>query len=787
MPQSVPKSVPAAAPASSEGAELTVGTLTATLEALQSPQPPALPAPLAQLVHDYWQTRPLQQALVEVDTEVARSAPELGRLLADLRREASFDLIWAEHRGTLTAALLVAVWVAAVRAPRLKAAAPLTEWLEVLLPVSRYLEPALHGEGQRSGPEALDRLKDVQWVKGWVGDPALAQQIARHTATETQETGRHWFQDRRRRGVEHLLTGIRIVLGQGPLPPGSITKLLPGVEPAPGIDSLHSPGAVTLQSSSTPGPSAAPLLPLDYVARTELPALVGQLTSAPAATAGAIVLSGITGGGKTTLAAGMVREPTISAAFPDGILWASANQGNMLEDLCRQAGLAGRENEPWAVRWRRWSSEPARRALVILDDVADAALLAPIAGGLGPQMALVITTQFGDAVTAELAHWQPPATIRRLDLEGLGQEDARRLFEHSLGRELEANEVGRVSEVGELLGWHAGGLAFAAAQAREYGWDGLLAGLREGGLPSERLRRMVQCQWERLAVEQQADLSALVHYARGRGPFGSPYAMAAWNLKNVELTETRLTQLARAGLIERLQARPGNLYLSPTLWRVAPVVERALRETDAAELTTEVRRALDRTRLAGRLQGHAGSPLRVPWQFQLLQTPWFLLWGALKLLIGAPAWLIGQVSRSPQLLHRWLMWTLPGAAEEHLLARWQRLGLEPTQEVRLLYDAGTLRGISSTAAAAAGIVMLVLFGLLSLHPTSPLSGWGLVVDLVLMLGVVYWLLRPAIWRAWLAHLYGVRTWDLRMAVWACRVLGMRDRPMISEAPEPGIE
>ena len=37
-----------------------------------------------------------------------------------------------------------------------------------------------------------------------------------------------------------------------------------------------------------------------------------------------------------------------------------------------------------------------------------------------------------------------------------------------------------ISEAGELLGWHAGALAFAAAQAREYGWDGLLAGLRAG-------------------------------------------------------------------------------------------------------------------------------------------------------------------------------------------------------------------------------------------------------------------------------------------------------------------
>jgi hypothetical protein len=758
-----------------------VGTLTAVLEALQNPHPPVLPAPLAQLMHDYWQTRPLQQALVEVDTEVARSAPELGRLLADLRREASFETIWSEHQGVLTAAFLVAVWVTAVRAPRLKAETPLSEWIEVLLPVSRYLEPALYAEGQRSWTEAVDRLKNIDWIKGWVGDPALAQQIVRYAGNEGKLTGRHEFQDRRRRGVEHLLIGLQIVQGQGPLPPGSITQLLPGVQPAPDFASLHVPGTVTLPSSTGPRLMAAPLLPLDYVARAELAQLTGQLTSASPETAcRAIVLSGITGAGKTTLAAGLAREPTISAAFPDGILWTTADQGTVLEELCRQAGLAGRENETWAVRWRRWAGEPTRRALVILDDVVDAALLAPIAGGLGQQMALVVTTQFGDAVAAEMVRWLPAATIQRLDLEGLGQQDARCLFEHILGHALQADEVGRVSQAGELLGWHAGALAFAAAQAREYGWDGLLAGLRAGGLPSERLRRMVQSQWERLAAEQRADLSALVRYARGRGPFGPPYAMAAWDLRSGEIAKVRLTQLERAGLIERLQAQPGNLYLSPELWQVAPVVARVLHETDTSELAAEVWRALDRSRLAGRLQGQAGSLLHVPWQFQLLATAWWLVWGVLKLIVEAPLWVYTSVAHSPELLRRWRMWTLPESTEEHLQGQWQQLGLEPTQEVRLIYDARTVEGVGKLVAVVAGVAALALLGAFSLTSPAPRGfGWSLGILLLLAVGVVYWILRPAVWRAWLAHLYGVRAWDLRMIVWACRVLRMQDKPVES--------
>ncbi len=402
----------------------------------------------------------------------------------------------------------------------------------------------------------------------------------------------------------------------------------------------------------------------------------------------------------------------------------------MLEELCRQAGLVVRGSESWEVRWRRRAGEPSQRALVVLDDLVDPALLEPIAAGLGEQSAILVTTQFGDAVEAELRRRLPASAILRRQIEGMAPADAQRLFAGVLGRPLAADEYEKIAEAGDLLGWHAGALAFAAAQVRQYGWDGLLAGLREGGLPADRLSKLVRRQWERLAAEQRTDLSALVRYARGRGPFGLPYAMAAWDLKHVEIAEMRLTQLERAGLIERLQAAPDGLYLSSTLWRVAPVVERVLREAGASEFTAEVRRALDRSRLAGRLQGHAGSLLHMPWQFQLLETPWWLLWGALKLLIGAPLWLISRLAGSPRPLRRWLMWTLPGAAEEHLQAHWQRLGLEPSQEVRLLYDAGTLQGIGTVVAAVAGIVTLGLVGLLSLNPATNIPAWGSAVSLL---------------------------------------------------------
>jgi hypothetical protein len=166
----------------------------------------------------------------------------------------------------------------------------------------------------------------------------------------------------------------------------------------------------------------------------------------------------------------------------------------------------------------------------------------------------------------------------------------------------------------------------------------------------------------------------------------------------------------------------------------------------------------------------------VPWQFQLLATVWWLVWGVLKLIVEAPLWVYTRVAHSPELLRRWRMWTLPESTEEHLQRQWQRLGLEPTQEVRLIYDARTVEGVGKLVAVVTGVAALALLGAFSLTAPAPRGyGWGLDILLLLAVGVVYWILRSVIWRAWLTHLYGVRTWDLRMIVWTCRILGMKDR------------
>ena len=249
MPASVAAEVPS---------RLSIASLTETLESLARPGCRAS-VELDALVSDYWQAQPTLRMVSEGRLLLARSTPKITHILQDFQSSRSLEAIWAEHPGVLVAGALIAVLAATVCAPRLKSGVELDEWLEVLLPVSRYLEPALSAEPRRDWEETASRLRNTEWVAGWIGALEQAQRIAEYPASAGAIRNRTDYDRRRRRGVEHLLTGLHTVLGQGPLPPGSIAQLLPGVEPAPDIARLHARGAVTLPSSSGPRPLAAPL------------------------------------------------------------------------------------------------------------------------------------------------------------------------------------------------------------------------------------------------------------------------------------------------------------------------------------------------------------------------------------------------------------------------------------------------------------------------------------------------------------------------------------------------
>ena len=362
-------------------------------------------------------------------------------------------------------------------------------WLPALVIWAEYLSPpAIEATLKRGRPDwrgALTRLRSREFLKAspleQVQDEDLLQAIIKR-AEELEIgkiTNRRGFYRLRDKGVEVLAQAV-LAAAAGQLASEEGPRNLPQA------------GVPTEQFPLSAAPaSAVPSLPHNYVVRRELASLGACLTAA-GASGRAIVLTGIAGVGKSTLAAALASDPGVQAAFPDGILWLEVERDSpseLVRRLCHQVGITGWPHAPWLRYWRQWAAHPTRRALVILDDLVDPEALRAIVGPLGPQMALLVTTQYGTPVAEELANWLPAGTIQCLKVAGLAQEDAGQLFERILGHPLPEAELPWLSEVGERLGWHAGGLVFAAHQVQEYGWEGVLAELRAGRLADERLRR----------------------------------------------------------------------------------------------------------------------------------------------------------------------------------------------------------------------------------------------------------------------------------------------------------
>jgi tetratricopeptide (TPR) repeat protein len=150
---------------------------------------------------------------------------------------------------------------------------------------------------------------------------------------------------------------------------------------------------------SPAAPQLTPPLPLHpLLGRDELIAALRRqlLAEAPPS----IVLHGLPGCGKTTLAAVLAADPAIRQRFPDGVLWAGlGQQPDLAADLGLWAEVLG---VPWAEVVRHTRPEArcqlvrsaigGRRMLLVLDDVWDLAHVRAMAVA-GPACAQLVTTR----------------------------------------------------------------------------------------------------------------------------------------------------------------------------------------------------------------------------------------------------------------------------------------------------------------------------------------------------------------------------------------------------------
>lgn len=207
----------------------------------------------------------------------------------------------------------------------------------------------------------------------------------------------------------------------------------------------------------------------------------------------AVILYGMAGIGKTTMARASADDDQVRKAFRDGVAWVDGSRDPQEEviRLCLGFDLERKPGERWIECWRRWTTAAERRLLLIIDDAISAEDLPPIIAGLGPQVVVLITTQQGAEIRAEVERWLPADAIMEVGVHGLAPAEGRALVEAVFGRPLADAEWEPVQEIGEQVGWHPEALRLTAIEAREIGWQGMLGELRAGRMPLDGGRRVV--------------------------------------------------------------------------------------------------------------------------------------------------------------------------------------------------------------------------------------------------------------------------------------------------------
>ncbi len=285
----------------------------------------------------------------------------------------------------------------------------------------------------------------------------------------------------------------------------------------------------------------------------------------------AVILYGMAGIGKTVLARATADDDQVKKAFRDGIAWVDGSRD--LEEevmrLCLGFSLERELGERWIECWRRWAGAGERRLLLILDDALSAEGLPPFIAGLGSQVVILITTQQGAEIRAEVERWLPANAIMELGVHGLTPDEGRELVVAVLGRPPTDSEWELIWEIGERVDWHPEALRLAATEGREIGWQGILGQLETGHMPWNEIRRLVMRQWARLHADQRDWLTALIGRETPDAGFTTDEAAQCWKV-GITIASRRIWSLELCGLVvEETNTEPNTRQ-----WRMGPIMHK---------------------------------------------------------------------------------------------------------------------------------------------------------------------------------------------------------------------
>jgi hypothetical protein len=197
------------------------------------------------------------------------------------------------------------------------------------------------------------------------------------------------------------------------------------------------------------------------------------------------VVRGWPGVGKTTLVSVLSRDPDVSDAYPDGVLWTSLDQNPQLMSILAAWGRTlGRDDflriaTPQEAAAQLATTLHQKRMLLVVDDVWDAGHAAYFLQAQGPQCGLLFTTRLPEVAQAIA---QKEETIYALPV--LTEEDAVKLM-RLLAREVVDQYPGECRElIRDLeclpLALHVAARLLRAESKLGWGMSELLVEIRAG-------------------------------------------------------------------------------------------------------------------------------------------------------------------------------------------------------------------------------------------------------------------------------------------------------------------
>jgi hypothetical protein len=229
-----------------------------------------------------------------------------------------------------------------------------------------------------------------------------------------------------------------------------------------------------------------PSLPITHVERTTLMARARTDLLERTDGGAPLVLAGMAGTGKSTLAAALAQDPKVRARLPHGVLWTRVTlppgeagsvmqTGEVLRSWARALGLEVKPEEAeeeLSRRLVRWLAE--KRALLVIDGARAYDEIQPLLVA-GPDCRIVITTR-NRGLVRDL-----PAGSPMIEVGALGAEEAEQLLVAILGEKAKGLERALLQEMVSATEGNALALEIAGKDAKAHGVAHTLADLRDPG------------------------------------------------------------------------------------------------------------------------------------------------------------------------------------------------------------------------------------------------------------------------------------------------------------------